>query len=404
MAKKDEDELEDYAKQFKAFGSQLKEDLTRGQIKNGKPPSLQGMLKNAGKEAQSFFSGPNAQADSRREGQAARDKALQAYDQNKRVADNKAAGGSSMSNTVMDTAVAGLETVSNAKPKVDVIDYTDAPMEGPKPEVIDYTNAPVEGPQNQKAQSFLDKRYSPQKMGGTATFIGDKKFKREARNRETRAQNFFAQNQQLEARKEFAADLYKNKFNPETASDENRKNYFERGESMGLTPQQMDKYTQSYLNPDAPEPATQGGSGQGRMPTQDASPQVKQTAAGIVDTKDDGGPVLKTGGLGEKRLIGTEADRLRRKARQARRDGQPQVEKELYRASVASDLNTPAIRSQEYNYAQGQRKAQLASDEAAGEAMKRKVIQDIMNRERRDDEELTNPNAAFKATQYYPSS
>ena len=303
-----------------------------------------------------------------------------------RVADNKAAGGSSMFNTVMDTAVAGLETVSNAKPKVDVIDYTDAPMEGPE---------------NQKAQSFLDKRYSPQKMGGT-TIIGDKKFTREARNRETMARNLFDRNQQLEARKEFAADLYKNKFNPETASDENRKNYFERGESMGLTPQQMDKYTQSYLNPE--EPATQGGSGQGRMPTQDASPQVKQTAAGILDTKDDGGPVLKTGGLGEKRLIGTEADRLRRKARQARRDGQPQVEKELYRASVASDLNTPAIRSQEYNYAQGQRKAQLASDEAAGEAMKRKVIQDIMNRERRDDEELTNPNAAFKATQYYPSS
>ena len=376
-------ELQKVGDGFKNLFADVKEDLTRGQIKRGEPASLQGMLKNLGEEAESFLSGPNAQADSRREGQAARDKALQAYDQNKRVADNKAAGGSSMFNTVMDTAVAGLETVSNAKPKVDVIDYTDAPMEGPE---------------NQKAQSFLDKRYSPQKMGGT-TIIGDKKFTREARNRETMARNLFDRNQQLEARKEFAADLYKNKFDPETASDENRKSYFERGESMGLTPQQMDKYTQSYLNPE--EPATQGGSGQGRMPTQDASPQVKQTAAGIVDTKDDGGPVLKTGGLGEKRLIGTEAGRLRRKARQARRDGQPKVATELYGAAMEADLNTPAIRSQEYRYAKGQREAQLASDQAAGEAMKRKVIQDIMNQRRRDQEELTNTDATFEATKYY---
>ena len=41
------------------------------------------MLNNLGAESQSFLSGPDAQAESRRKGQASRDKSLISYDQNK---------------------------------------------------------------------------------------------------------------------------------------------------------------------------------------------------------------------------------------------------------------------------------------------------------------------------------
>ena len=282
----------------KTLLEQLKEELERNSIKKGEPASIQGMLENFGEEAKSFFSGPDAQAKSRAQKQEVRDEAVTEFDNNIRVEENRAAGGSQLFNLVNDSA----EVYKGVAKGQELLDMARGPTAGTgNPAAATDLGAaaprPAAGPEGSlKADQLLAAASAPMtldgvvddvmsnqqegkfKPAGEATavaadetprdqdFLDNKAPKFDASKLVTKnaqgnyvrdydpqnimmAQRGFNRNQRdmelrdrTDKRKDFAATLDAANYDPSTASSEDKAEFYAQGKELGLSSQQIDKY------------------------------------------------------------------------------------------------------------------------------------------------------------------
>jgi hypothetical protein len=293
MADKDKDK-DKRVKTFAEFADELSDSLKREQIKRGQSASLQGMFKNLGKEAESFFSGPEGQARSRRADQAARDEQLRQYDNNALVEKNRAGGGSSVFNAVQDSVTA-YEGVGKSKQLMDMARGPKAPSLGaavpfgsaPTPTtpegilkgnqlsaiasepvdlagVVDDVMAtsregkfqPAATP---KADNFLEKKQPKFDPSELVTKNNQGDYVRDYNPQNLAAaerafnmnQNKIANQARTDKRKDFASQLNAANYNPATASSEDKANFYAMGKDMGLSSDQIDSYANKQLDKQA---------------------------------------------------------------------------------------------------------------------------------------------------------
>ena len=305
----------------KTLLQQLKEELERNSIKQGEPASIQGMLGNFGEEAKSFFGGPDAQAKSRAQKQEVRDEAVTEFDNNIRVEDNRAAGGSQLFNSVNDSA----EVYKGVAKGQELLDMARGPTAGTgNPAAATDLGAaaprPAAGPEGSlKADQLLAAASAPMTLDGVVDDVmsnkQEGKFKPagEATDETPRAQDFldnkapkfdasklvtknaqgnyvrdydpqnimmaqrgFNRNQRdmelrdrTDKRKDFAATLDAANYDPSTASSEDKAEFYAQGKELGLSSQQIDKYANDQLTNNAKSAAertalsTRSGGAQG---------------------------------------------------------------------------------------------------------------------------------------------
>ena len=248
--------------------------LQRGQIKRGEPASLQGMFKNFGAEMDSFFSGPSAQAKSRRKQQNIRDEQLKKFD-------SMTSTGSSMSNVFSDIT---------RPPKIDETNPA-LPVQGPQEQprqvtaegslkadqlmamasdpvalggvVDDVVNAGKfqASPQaTPKADAYMAKREAP-KFDASKVMTKDAQgnyVPEEDPSKLRAAEMGFNRNalamereDRTSRRKDFASQLNAANYNPATASSEDKAKFYARGKDMGLSSDQIDSYANKQLDKQA---------------------------------------------------------------------------------------------------------------------------------------------------------
>jgi hypothetical protein len=301
----------------KEYLKKLQEDLQRQQIQQGEPASIQGALKNFGAEVKSFFGGPDAQAKSRDTKKEARDEAVTAYDNNLRVEENRAAGGSELFNSV-GRATNSFESSYNAKQLMDaargpIAPSLDAGVElgaaaprsispegslkadqllaaASEPMTLDGVVDDVlangrEGKfqpagETPKAQDFLDKQDEGAPKFNPATLVTKDSQGNYVRDEDPKnimmAQRGFNRNQRdlelrdrTDKRKDFASTLDAANYDPSTASSEDKANFYAQGKELGLSSKQIDKYANDQLTKNAKSAAertalsTRSGGAQG---------------------------------------------------------------------------------------------------------------------------------------------
>lgn len=329
----------------KTLLEQLKEELERNSIKKGEPASIQGMLENFGEEAKSFFGGPDAQAKSRAQKQEVRDEAVTEFDNNIRVEENRAAGGSQMFNLVNDSA----QVYKGVAKGQELLDMARGPTAGTgNPAAATDLGAaaprPAAGPEGSlKADQLLAAASAPMTLDGVVDdvmsnqqegkfkpagetpraqdFLDNKAPKFDASKLVTKnaqgnyvrdydpqnimmAQRGFNRNQRdmelrdrTDKRKDFAATLDAANYDPSTASSEDKAEFYAQGKELGLSSQQIDKYANDQLTNNAKSAAertalstrsggAQGSSGgvsteQSRKGVQGASSQVQGSASRV---------------------------------------------------------------------------------------------------------------------------
>ena len=340
----------------KTLLQQLKEELERNSIKQGEPASIQGMLENFGEEAKSFFGGPDAQAKSRAQKQEVRDEAVTEFDNNIRVEDNRAAGGSQMFNLVNDSA----EVYKGVAKGQELLDMARGPTAGtgnpaaatdlgaaaPRPaagpegslkadQLLAAASAPMtldgvvddvmsnkqEGKfkpagETPRAQDFVEKIDAPK-------FDASKLVTKNAQGNYVRdydpqnimmAQRGFNRNQRdmelrdrTDKRKDFASVLNAANYDPSTASSEDKTNFYAQGKALGLSSDQIDKYANNQLDENAKSVAgrnrmggtTSRGSSSGvstdqsRKGVQGASSQVQDSASRVSEYSAGRGSSLR---------------------------------------------------------------------------------------------------------------
>jgi len=326
----------------KTLLQQLKEELERNSIKQGEPASIQGMLENFGEEAKSFFGGPDAQAKSRAQKQEVRDEAVTEFDNNIRVEDNRAAGGSQMFNLVNDSA----EVYKGVAKGQELLDMARGPTAGTgNPAAATDLGAaaprPAAGPEGSlKADQLLAAASAPMTLDGVVDDVmsnkQEGKFKPagEATDETPRAQDFldnkapkfdasklvtknaqgnyvrdydpqnimmaqrgFNRNQRdmelrdrTDKRKDFAATLDAANYDPSTASSEDKAEFYAQGKELGLSSQQIDKYANDQLTNNAKSAAertalsTRSGGAQGSsggVSTEQSRKGVQGSSGGV---------------------------------------------------------------------------------------------------------------------------
>ena len=157
---------------------------------------------------------------------------------------NGLSGNSSVTNKEegLDKDLASLRKIADAFKKADT------PVAAAPKDEGGFKQAPLPALNTERG---ADGRVKPTDFGGIPATDRPNMGARSAANYALQ-KNMFDKNERLNARKAFANDMVKANFDPSKASAEDKASFYERGESMGLTAKQMNKYAQSYLNKPTP--------------------------------------------------------------------------------------------------------------------------------------------------------
>ena len=166
----------------------------------------------------------------------------------------------------------------------------------------------------------------------------------------------------LQARKGFAKKLHGLRFDPSKSTDDQRTAMYNEGEAMGLTPQQIDNYTQKYLRPVNAAQRVAGGNGQ----------VVPQSSTRL------GAGSLRIGSLRDPATaIAPKWTKMARSARRLRKGGYKNEAGKMALAGEAERLGTPNIRSDGFRAANAARQDQIRRAQEQDAAMKRRLIQQM---------------------------